>query len=93
MTIQEQIKSIVPGKTYPSQVEIIEKDGNKVIFLLQSYFVGMYCAIYFNNETLPSQTGDYNNKSFVGKLKKNIIKALGRGATVTIGETREIVKS
>ena len=90
MTIQEQFNQIVPGKTYPSQVEVIEKDGNRAKFLLQSYIVGMYCAIYFNNATIPAQTGDHNNKSFVSKLKKDLIKALDRGAIVTIGEIRVV---
>ena len=90
--LQAQLDSIIPGKTYPRYVEIAEAiEGKKwvVQFNLQSYTVGMYAAIYFREEgvsghVMPQQTGDHNNKGFVLKLKKDIKKALERGATVTI---------
>lgn len=90
MKKQLKLKLIIPGRTYPSSVEIMEKDGNRILFLLQSYVVGMYCAIHFNNETIHHQTGDHNNKTFVSKLKKDIAKALERGAIVTLGTIRDI---
>lgn len=83
------VKDIIPGKNYPSQVEIKE-DGHVAKWLLQSYYVGMYCAFYFDGQ-LANQTGDHNNKSFVAKLKKDIIKAKERGATIEIGSLRECV--
>ena len=84
----EKLKEIKAGKNYPTSVTITEDfDGKEVTikFLLQSYIVGMYCAIHFPNETIPHQTGDHNNKTFVTKLKKDIKKAIARGATVEIG--------
>jgi len=83
------LKPIVPGKTYPSYVEVIEKDGTKVKFLLQSYYVGMYCAIHMNGNTVPAvQTGDHDNTKFCRKLKGDLNKAYERGATVEIGSIR-----
>ena len=90
MTTKEQLKEIVPGETYPGSVVITEPGGDVVKFLLQSYFVGMYCAIYPPNVTQPIQTGDHNNKTFVRKLKTDINKALKRGAKVEIGYVRPI---
>jgi hypothetical protein len=86
--IQEKLKMIVPGKTYPQSVHIVEQvDGKemKIRFLLQSYVVGMYCAIHFPHCQIPEQTGDHNNKTLVAKLKKDIAKAIERGAQVEIG--------
>jgi hypothetical protein len=84
----EKLKQIKAGTNYPSSVTITEThEGKEVVvkFLLQSYIVGMYCAIHFPNETIPHPTGDHNNKTFVTKLKKDIKKAIARGATVEIG--------
>lgn len=86
--VKAQLATIKPGENYPTNVTITETaDGKtvKVKFLLQSYFVGMYCAIYVGDGGMPHQTGDHNNKTLVTKLKKDISKALKRGATVEIG--------
>jgi hypothetical protein len=91
MTIAEQMKQIVPGKTYPSAVKITETfKGKKMVvqFLLNSYFVGMYCAVHVNG-MVASQTGDHNNKTCCAKIKKDITKALARGAKVEIEGIRE----
>lgn len=90
MTVEEQIKEIKPGETYPSYVHIKEEDGKVVKFHLQSYITGMYMAVYWPNNSQPQQTGDRNNKTSVRKLKTDIRKAIKRGATVTIGEIRPI---
>ena len=95
MTATDQLALIKPGKTYPSYVEINEKvDGEDqtVKFNLQSYMCGMYCAIYFPCRQMPLQRGDHNNKSFVTKLKKDIAKAIERGADVVIGSIQDIKK-
>lgn len=94
--IQEKLKMIKPGKTYPQSVNIVEQvDGKemKIRFALQSYVVGMYCAIYFPERQCPHQTGDHNNKTFVAGLKKDITKAIERGATVEIGAIIPIKES
>jgi hypothetical protein len=84
MSIDEQLKAIVPGKTYPRQVTVNEPDGHEVKFLLQSYYVGMYCAIHLDGGAIPHQVGDHNNTTFVRKLKKDLKVAIKRGATVEI---------
>ena len=85
MNLIEQLKAIVPGKTYPKNVKVTEKDGTVVTFHLNSFFVGMYCAIHINGSTMPAiQSGDHNNKKFVSGLKRDINKAIARGATVEI---------
>ena len=81
------LDSIKPGKTYPRSVEVTETVEGKttlIRFLLQSYVVGMYCAIYFPGNSIPHQTGDHNNSTFVRKLKNDLRKAIDRGATVEI---------
>ena len=93
MTATDQLELIKPGKTYPSYVEITELlDGETctVKFNLQSYVCGMYCAIYFPGQTIPHQCGDHNNMSFVRKLKKDIARAIERGADVIIGSIQDI---
>jgi hypothetical protein len=94
-TVTEQLAAIKPGKNYPARVSIRETCEGKPVqveFLLQSYAVGMYCAIYFNRDsspnTQPHQTGDHNNCLFVRKLKRDVAKAVERGAVVEIGEIR-----
>ena len=95
-TIEEQLKEIKPGKTYPRHVEIDEHgpDGKpaKVEFHLQSYYVGMYCALHIDGR-LVAQLGDQNNKTFVTKLKADIKRAIVRGAKVKIGSIRPIVST
>ena len=81
----EQLKEIVPGKTYPNYVKVTELN-KQIEFHLQSYVCGMYCAIHIDGSSIPAvQTGDRNNKKFVTGLKKDLKKALDRGATITIG--------
>jgi len=85
--MKEKLKMIVPGKTYPREVVVTETFKGKLMevkFLLQSYMVGMYCAIHVNGGPIPMQTGDHNNKSCVTRLKKDIAKAIERGAKVEI---------
>lgn len=89
--IIEQINSIKPGVNYPCSVHIEEKtpEGTmKLKFLLQSYIVGMYCAIHANGAEIPHQTGDYDNKKFVRGLKKDLLEAVERGAEIEIGPLR-----
>lgn len=90
MNTKDQLAAIKPGKNYPSQVEITE-DGKTIKFCLQSYIVGMYMAIYIDGQCV-CQTGDHNNKTRVAALKKDIEKAIGRGATVEIGSLQEVKK-
>ena len=98
--LERQLKAIVPGKTYPLSVVITEPAGTGkpeagyvVKFLLCSYLVGMYCAIYFNGSSQPRQCGDHNNKGFVTKLKKDIAKAIARGAKVEISGIQPVKTS
>ena len=87
MTIEEQLAQIVPGKNYPTSAKVtetIEGKVQEVKFLLQSYLVGVYCAMYYG-PAVPYQTGDHDNRTFVGKLKKDLAAALKRGAQVEIG--------
>jgi hypothetical protein len=93
VSIKEQLDAIKPGKNYPASVEVTETvDGevHTIKWFLQSYVVGMYCAIYFPGSTLPCQTGDRNNKGFVAQLKKELVKALVRGAEIEIGTLRPV---
>lgn len=95
MTTEEALKAIVPGKTYPAEVIITETvEGKEMVvkFCLQSYFVGMYRAVYLDGR-LALQDGDHNNKSCVAGLKKDIQKALKRGAKVEIGTIRPVKTS
>jgi len=87
MNTIEQLKAIKPGKTYPSEVVVIEKNHQTIKFCLNSFYVGMYCAVYLNGN-LALQTGDRNNKTFCLKLKRNLKAALTRGATLEIGSIR-----
>ena len=86
--VNKQLRAIKPGVNYPSHVLIKEQVKGQTFnlnFNLQSYFVGMYCAIYLNHNTQPQQTGDHDNRKFVAGLKRDIAKALDRGAYVEIG--------
>jgi hypothetical protein len=88
-TSLEQIKAIKPGLNYPAFVRIEEPKRQAITFLLQSYYVGTYCAIHVGDSRMPAiQTGDRNNKTFVTKLKRGMNKALVRGATMQIGALR-----
>lgn len=94
MTIEEQLKEIKPGVNYPASVTVKEKVEGKdttVSFLLQSYYVGMYCSIGINGEHA-HQCGDHNNKTFVRKLVQDIRSAIKRGASVEIGTLRPVKK-
>ena len=79
------LRDIKPGVNYPRMVIITETDGMVVNFYLQSYIVGMYCAIHFPDRDMPVQRGDNNNKTFVRELKATIKSAIKRGAKVEIG--------
>jgi len=82
----------IPAKHYPSSVTITETiEGKPVVlrFLLQSYLVGMYCAMYIDGK-LACQRGDHNNRTFLRKLLKDVKAAEGRGATVEMGDIQPI---
>lgn len=86
----EPLKPIVPGKTYPSYVKVTEKDGKVIEFHCNSFYVGMYCAIHIGGSSVPAmQTGDYDNKKFCTRLKKDLKKAYERDASVEIGSIRD----
>lgn len=94
--VLDVIKSIKPGENYPSFVLIeakVKGQKLKLKFLLNSFYVGMYCAIYINDAVVPQQTGGYDNKKFVRGLKRDITKAVERGAKVTIGQMRSVKKT
>ena len=84
MNILEQLKTIKPGKTYPRNVKVTEKDGKTIEFHLNSFYVGMYCAIHIDGSSTPVQTGDHDNIKFCRGLKRDLAKAIARGATVEI---------
>lgn len=89
--LQEKLKSIIPGKTYPRCVTITHKDDNTTDkFYLQSYFVGMYCALHINGASMPVQCGDYDNKRFVRGLIKDIKRCAANGAEIEIGDICEV---
>jgi len=84
-TLKQQLADIKPGETYPSYVKITEDKQPVIEFHLCSYVVGMYCAVHLDGKTMPVvQTGDHDNKKFVAGLKRDINKAIKRGATVEI---------
>ena len=85
-----KLAEIIPGKNYPQNVEVTEvfKEGEPaktIRFCLQSYYVGMYIAVYAPGSSMPHQNGDHNNRGIVTKLKKDLIDAVGRGAELEIG--------
>lgn len=88
MTLNEQLEAIRPGKTYPSYVKVVEGDGTILEFHLNSFYVGMYCAIHVNGKVV-MQTGDRNNKTLCTKLKKDLKGAIERKCTVEVGAIRE----
>ena len=88
MIVKDKLKEIKAGKTYPSYVKVVEKNGMVVEFHLNSFYVGMYCAIHVNGN-VAAQTSDHNNKGFVTNLKKDLTKAIAHGATVKIGSIRD----
>ncbi len=78
------LKTIKPGVNYPSFVKVVEAGQKTLEFHLQSYYVGMYCALHIDGLSTPHQTGDHDNKRFVQGLVKDLNKAIGRGAVVEI---------
>ena len=72
-------------------IKAITEEGGRVKFCLQSYLVGMYCAIYAHGSSSPLQTGDRNSHSFVRRLKSDLIRAVKRGATVEIGQVLPVI--
>lgn len=87
MNVLETLKTIKPGENYPVQVTISEPDLNIIQFTLNSFFVGMYCEVKLNGRII-DQLGDYDNKKFVTGLKKDIKKAIARGAKIEFGPIR-----
>ena len=90
----EALEKIVPGKTYPASVKVTETVGGKplkLVFLLQSYYVGMYCAIHVNDARMPHQTGDHNNTKLVRGLKRDLLRAAERGAEIKVGPLRNCI--
>jgi hypothetical protein len=88
------IADIKPGTNYPKYVTVEEElEGEKMCmkFYLQSYSVGMYCAMHLNSDS-PVQGGDHDNKRFVASLKRDLTAALERGAKVTIEGIEPITK-
>lgn len=95
MTTEEALKAIIPGKTYPAEVNVEETIADvpsKIKFCFNSFFVGMYCCVYINGK-VASQGGDHNNKSCIASLKKDLKAALKRGAKVEIGSIRQVKTS
>lgn len=90
MTAQETLKAIKPGENYPTEVTVTE-DGKTIKFCLCSYFVGMYLAVYIDGNCV-CQTGDHNNKKCVAGLKKDLVNAIKRGATVEFGSLHPVKK-
>jgi len=89
-----KMAEILPGETYPRFVKITEKIFGKqceVCLYLQSYYVGMYCAIHIDGDNA-RQIGDHDNKTFVTKLKKDISAAIKRGAKVEIAKVSLVKK-
>ena len=89
MKTQDALKAIVPGKTYPTVVDITEPDGKRVQLQMNSFEIGMYCAINLNSNMV-SQGGHSNQKTFTQRLKRDIEKALSRGAKVKIGSIAKV---
>jgi hypothetical protein len=95
MTTTEALKEIIPGKTYPAEVTVSEEvNGTPMVvkFCFNSFYVGMYCCIYINGN-VAQQGGDRNNKSCMTSLKKDLKRALSRGAKVEIGDIRNVISS
>ena len=86
----KRLTQLFPARPYPTDVTIT-KEGGTFKFCLQSYVVGMYCAIYAQGSSSPLQTGDRNNHSFVRKLKSDLKSAEKRGATVEIGQVLPVI--
>lgn len=87
--MKTKLAEIKPGKNYPSFVKVTEETDGKtevVKFMLESYYVGMYCAIYFSGRTVPIQVCDHDNCRFMRALICDLKAAVTRGAQVEIGE-------
>lgn len=97
MKFEDQVKAIVPGKTYPTRVTFTEPDGKEFKFLLHSYYVGMYLAIYARHSSSeswlgPDQSSHRDQKRVTSHIKRDITSALKRGAKVDIGSIAEVVR-
>jgi len=88
MNTTEQLEKIIPGKTYPSYAKVVDKGEKPVEFYLNSFYVGMYCAIHVDGH-VAVQTGDHDNKRFCRMLKEDLNRAIARGADVEIGSICE----
>jgi hypothetical protein len=89
---KKALAKIIPGKNYVNFVEVTENDGTEVRFYMQSYIVGMYAAIHFKGASTPIQTGDHDNKRFMRGLKKDLEKAIKRGAKIEFGSIIPVKK-
>ena len=92
--LKAKMVEILPGETYPRFVkttEVIDGKPSEVCFYLQSYYVGMYCAMHVDGGSA-RQLGDNNNKTFVTKLKRDISAAIKRGAKVEIMDVSLVKK-
>jgi len=91
--VLNKLKEIKPGKNYPAMVKIVEEVNGKeheIKFLLESYAVGMYSAMYVD-DALEGQSGDHNNSTFVRNLKRDVKNALDRKTkSVEIGIIRPV---
>ncbi len=93
--VLEQLQAIKPGQNYPRHAmvtEMVEGKREEVKFALNSFYVGMYCAIHINGATIPIQSGDHDNKRLVRGLKRDLTRALERGALVEIGALYPVAK-
>lgn len=82
--LQKKLEAVKPGKTYLAYAKVTEVEGDVIEFFCNSFFVGMYCAVHVNGQ-VAQQSGDHNNSSFMRSLKKDLMKAEERGATVELG--------
>ena len=86
--MKTKLAEIKPGKNYPWFVKVTEEIDGKtevVKFMLESYSVGMYCAIYFSGRTVPIQLAYHDNCKFMRGLIRNLKASVTRGAQVEIG--------
>jgi len=81
-----KLNDIIPGKTYPDYVCVSFKDHSTMLYQLNSFPTGMYCAMHMNGNRTPNmQTGDHDNESFLITLKKELVKSLDEGANIEFG--------
>ncbi len=82
----DKLNDIIPGKTYPDYVCVSFKDFSTMMYQLNSFPTGMYCAMHMNGNRTPNmQTGDHDNESFLRTLKIELLKSLDEGAEIEFG--------